>query len=152
MSYTPEDRISRKDAAALARKSPDTIRRAEKRHQIEVRPDPLTGEATYRVADLLAHDLIKITDLGIAGTAAESAEVIKSRGTITDLRAEIAETQGRLVSSDAVIATLREQLASAERQLGSARQQLQAKDRQLAELTIQLGKLADVIARLGGRA
>lgn len=51
MSFNPEDRISRKGAAALARKSEDTIRRSEKKNN-------LAGEREIPLPHLLA-DLIE---------------------------------------------------------------------------------------------
>lgn len=138
MSYHPEDRITRKDAAALARKSEDTIRRAEKKHDLAVETDPGTGQVTYRVGDLVDLDLIRITDVAIAGTAAESAEVIKARAALSELQAAVAEQRGRLAHADALVAELT--------------RQLEVKDRQLAGYATQVNKLTDVIVRLGGAA
>jgi len=131
MSYTPEDRISRKNAAALARKSEDTIRRAERKHRLSTQIDPDTKEVTYRVGDLVDLGLIRITDLAFAGSAQESAEVIKARRTITDLEIRVAERDAELRNYRFVIDTLTEQLRT--------------KDKQIADQS-------KVIIRLGGAA
>jgi hypothetical protein len=110
MSYNHDDRITRKDAAALARTSLDTIRRAEKKYDLVTQTDPETKQVTYRVGDLVDRGLIRIADLAVAGSALEAAEVIKSRAAISDLRAEAAEKQGRLANADRVILELTRQL------------------------------------------
>lgn len=140
MSYNPEQRITRKDAAVLARTSEDTLRRAEKKavDPLSRETDSDSNQATYRVGDLVDRGFIRIEDVTIAGSASDAAEVIKSRDTIADLRAQVAEKAGRLAHADLLVATLTEQLA--------------VKDRQITNHGTQINKLADVIARLGGAA
>lgn len=96
MAYDPDERISRKDAARLARRSQDTIRRLERRHHLSVERDDASQQVTYRVQDLVDLGVLHIEDVATAGSAAESAELAGARETIAHLRADVAERDGRL--------------------------------------------------------
>lgn len=125
MSYNPDDRISRKDAAALARKSEDTIRRVEKRHNLTTDIDPETNQVTYRVGDLVDLDLVKITDVAIAGTVRESVEVIQARAVISDLQGLVKEKDGLLANVDLLVAKLSEQVSVKDQQIAGFQKQVE---------------------------
>ncbi|GAB3112791.1 hypothetical protein GCM10027055_16490 [Janibacter alkaliphilus] len=95
VAYDPDERIPRKDAARLARRSQDTIRRLERRHHLAVERDEASQQVTYRVQDLVDLGVLHIEDVATAGSAAESAELAGARETIAHLRADVAERDGR---------------------------------------------------------
>jgi hypothetical protein len=129
-----EDWITRADMAALMNRHEDTVRRAERKHELETRKDD-ADRVLVCVADFLKLGLIRPQDLTLGATPAESAEVLRARETITALKAQVAELSGRLAESDVVRDTLREQLA--------------VKDKQIAHQSTQLAQLTGIIGRLG---
>lgn len=126
-----EDWITRADIAALIRKSEDTVRRAEKKHSLETREDS-AGRVLVNVGDFVSIGLLRPADLTTGATPAESAELVRTRETITALKAQVAELTGRLSEADLVRDTLRDQLG--------------IKDKQLAQHS---GQITQLIARLG---
>lgn len=68
VAYDPDERISRKDAARLARRSQDTIRRLERRHHLAVERDEASQQVTYRVQDLVDLGVLHIEDVATAGS------------------------------------------------------------------------------------
>lgn len=131
MAYDPDERIPRKDAARLARRSQDTIRRLERRHHLAVERDEASQQVTYRVQDLVDLGVLHIEDVATAGSAAESAELAGARETIAHLRADVAERDGRLSYAEGLISALQEQLV--------------VKDKQLTQQGTQINKLADAL-------
>lgn len=131
MAYDPDERISRKDAARLARRSQDTIRRLERRHHLPVERDDASQQVTYRVQDLVDLGVLHIEDVATAGSAAESAELAGARETIAHLRADVAERDGRLSYAEGLIKALQDQLV--------------VKDKQLTQQATQINKLADAL-------
>ena len=125
------DWITRADMAALMKRSEDTVRRAEKKNDLENREDE-AGRVLVCVADFLRIGLIRPQDLTVGATPAESAEVLRARETITALKTQVAELTGRLAQADLVRDTLREQLA--------------VKDKQIAQ---QANQLTQILGRLG---
>ena len=136
MSYDPDQRITRKHAAVLARTTEKTLLRDERDRGLLRQDDPQTKQATYRLGDLVESGRIRLEDVTITGNAAEAAEVIKSRESLTKLRELVAEKDGRLSHADRLVATLTEQLA--------------VKDRQITAQATQINKLSDTIQCLGG--
>jgi uncharacterized coiled-coil protein SlyX len=124
--------ITRADMAALMRKSEDTVRRAEKKHQLETREDD-AGRVRVNVGDLVRIGLLHPGDLTAGATPADPAEVLRARETVTALKTQVAELTGRLAHSDLVRDTLREQLA--------------VRDKQIAQ---QANQLTQLIARIRG--
>ena len=118
-----EDWIPRADMAALMNRSEDTVRRAEKKHQLQTREDE-AGRVLVAVADFLRLGLIRPQDLTAGATPAESAEVLRAREAITALKTQIAELSGRLAQADLVRDTLREQLAVKDRQISKQAEQI----------------------------
>ena len=90
-----EDWITRADMAALMRSSEDTVRRAEKKHQLQTREDD-AGRVLVNVGDFVGVGLLSPEDLTVGATPAESAEVLRARETVTALKAQVAELTGRL--------------------------------------------------------
>jgi uncharacterized coiled-coil protein SlyX len=129
---TSADWVTRDDLAALSRKSVDTVTRDVKRHDLQTRQDE-AGRVLVNVGDFLALGRLRPEDLTAGNTPAESAEVLRARQSITELRERAAELTGRLGHADTLVATLREQLA--------------VKDKQLAK---QAEQITALIARLGG--
>lgn len=137
MAYDPDERISRKDAARLARRSQDTIRRLERRHHLVVERDQGSQQVTYRVQDLVDLGVLQVEDVATAGSVAESAELAGAREMIAHLRAEIAERDGRLSYAEGLISALQDQLA--------------VKDKQLTQQGTQINKLADALSGWSAR-
>lgn len=137
MAYDPEERISRKDTARLARRSEDTIRRLERKHGLTTQRDPDSLQVTYRVQDLIDRGILQLEDVATAGSAAESAELAGAREKIAHLRAEIAERDGRLSYAEDLIKELKEQLS--------------VKDKQLTQQSTQINKLADALGGLSAQ-
>jgi hypothetical protein len=113
----PEEWISRADAAALSGRSEDTIRRDERRHELETRLNP-TGAVLLRLADLVRIGRIDRTTFTSAG-GADSAEVVRARDAVVVLKVQVAEMNGKLSFADALIASLTAQLEQKDKQLAS---------------------------------
>lgn len=128
-----QDWIPRADMAALMRKSEDTVRRIVKTNGLATR-DGDAGRILVGVADFLRLGHLRPEDLLSGGTAAESAEVLRARDTITALTAQVGELTGRLANTDTLVTTLR--------------QQLDVKDKQLAKQADQVSQLTTAIMRL----
>lgn len=137
VAYDPEERISRKDSARLARRSEDTIRRLERKHGLVTERDPDSLQVTYRVQDLIDRGILQLEDVATAGSAAESAELAGARETNAHLRAEIAERDGRLSYAEDLIKELKEHLS--------------VKDKQLTQQSTQINKLTDALGGLSAQ-
>ena len=128
---TSGDWVTRDDMAALTRKSADTITRDLRKHDFASREDE-AGRVLVNVGDFLEIGRLRPEDLTAGTTPAESAEVLRARQSITELKERAAELTGRLGNSDTLIDTLREQLA--------------VKDKHIAK---QAEQITQLIARLG---
>lgn len=133
-SYTTMDWITREDMAVLIRKSPDTVRRQAKKHDLAERTDE-AGRVLVSVGDFLRLGHLRPEDLAVGATPAESAEVLRARETLTALRVQVGELTGRLGHADTLVSTLTDQLAYKDRQLAT-------QAAQLTQLTQLLGRLA----------
>ena len=129
--------LPRADAATLARKSQDTIRRIVERHQLETRTDA-AGRVLVNTADLVTLGHLRQEDLTAGASPVESVEVLRARETITALRVQVGELTGRLAHADVLIAALSDQLTQ--------------KDRQLAKNADHLSQLIGRLGTLGGAA
>ena len=112
---TSADWVTRDDMAALTRKSADTVTRDIKKHQLSAPADE-AGRVLVNVGDFLEIGRLRPEDLTAGTTPAESAEVLRARETITELKERAAELTGRLGNSDTLVTTLREQLAVKDKQ------------------------------------
>lgn len=141
---TPADWVTRDDMALLTRTSVDTVRRDIKKHDLETREDD-AGRVLVNVGAFIRIGRLRDQDLTQGSTPAESAAVLRSRESVSQMRAELAHAQGRLDQVDAVVATLREQLVSKDRQLAK-------RDDHVAQLTTLLGQLSQrrFLATTGG--
>lgn len=73
MSYDPDQRITRKDAAVLARCSEKALLRDEQKRGLARETGPVTKQATYRLGDLVEIQRIRLQDVALTGNAAEAA-------------------------------------------------------------------------------
>jgi hypothetical protein len=109
--------ITRADAAALANCSQDSIRRDEHRHELPTKRNA-AGAVTLRVSDLVSIGRIPPGAL-VVPAAAESAEVVRARSTITELKVQAAEAAAKLKAADAMVAALLSQLEQKDKQIAS---------------------------------
>ena len=94
-TVSAEDWITRADMAALMRKSEDTVRSAEKKHQLQTREDD-AGRVRVNVGDFVRIGLLHPGDLTAGATPAGSAEVLRARETVTALPASSGPARRRL--------------------------------------------------------
>lgn len=135
------DWVPRDDLAVLARTSVDTVKRDTKKHDLPTRIDA-AGRVLVNVADFVRIGRLRPEDLSTGATAAESAEVVRARETITALRLQVAELTSQVRHQGTASAALYEQLATKDKQLA----------RQADQLTQLIGRLGAVLAATGGAA
>ena len=109
--------ITRAEAAALARKTPGTIRRYEHKHRLPTRIDD-RGAVLVNVDDLVRIGCLRREDLAPAGGARESAELARSRELVTELKVRVAELGAQVSSSERLVSSLLSQLEAKDKQLG----------------------------------
>ena len=116
MSTDDSTWVTRKDAAALARCSQDSIVRAQTKHKLQTR----TGDANatlLNMDDLVRVGLIRAEDLAAAGTGAECAELARTKEMVSQLRTEVGRQGGRLAEREAFLDHLRQQVSEKDRQI-----------------------------------
>jgi hypothetical protein len=108
--------VTRKDAAALARCSQDSIVRTEKKHKLQTRTND--AKATLlNTDDLVRVGLIRVEDLAAGGTGAECADLARTKEQVSLLRTEVGRQGGRLAEREAFLDVLRQQVAEKDRQI-----------------------------------
>jgi hypothetical protein len=90
-----EEWISRADAAELARRSEDAIKRDQKDHGLEARSGP-NGKTMLRLADLVRIGRIRPQDLPAGASPAETAELRRTQDQLVAVQRELGEARGRL--------------------------------------------------------
>jgi len=108
--------VTRKDAAALARCSQDSIVRTEKKHKLQTRTND--AKATLlNTDDLVRVGLIRVEDLAAGGTGAECAELARTKEMVSQLRTEVGRQGGRLAEWDVFLDMLRQQVKEKDHQI-----------------------------------
>ena len=132
--YTAADWIPRDDLAVLAHCSTDTIRRDERKHELETRTDE-SGRVLVNVGKFLEIGRLRESYLTAGSTPAESAAMARSRQHESELRQQITRLEGKLDRTDLAVDILREQLSAKDKQLAK-------RDEQISTLTGLIGRLS----------
>ena len=116
MSTDDRKWVTRKDAAALARCSQDSIVRAQTKHKLQTRTND--AKATLlNTDDLVRVGLIRAEDLAAGATGAECAELARTKEQVSQLRTEVGRQGGRLAEREAFLDLLRQQVGEKDRQI-----------------------------------
>lgn len=105
-----EDWVDRTQAAALANKHPDTIRRAETRHQLTTRIGS-NGSVLLNVGELVETGVIPASVLAPEVSAKDVANAHQVRAELENLRREHAALQGRYDAHQETIELLQSVIA-----------------------------------------
>jgi hypothetical protein len=135
MSTDDNQRVTRKDAAALARCSEDAIKDTQKKHKLPTRTGT-AGATLLNLDDLVRVGRVRAEDLTAGGTGAECAELARTKEQVSQLRTEVGRQGGRLAEREAFLDLLR--------------QQVKEKDHQIRALQTTIERLAASLASRSG--
>jgi hypothetical protein len=108
--------VTRKEAAALARCSQDSIERTQKKHKLETRTSSV-GATMIALDDLVRVGRVHPEALTASKSGAECAELALAKEQVNQLRTEVGRQGGRLAEREAFLDLLRQQVSEKDRQI-----------------------------------
>jgi hypothetical protein len=108
--------VTRKEAAALARCSQDSIERTEKKHDLETRTSSV-GATMLALDDLVRVGRVSADALTASKSGVECAELALAKEQLSALRSEVGRQGGRLAEREAFLDLLRQQVGEKDRQI-----------------------------------
>jgi hypothetical protein len=116
MSTDDRKWVTRKEAAALARCSQDSIERTEKKHKLETRTND-AGATLLNLDDLVRVERVRADALTASKSGAECAELALAKEQVNQLRTEVGRQGGRLAEREAFLDMLRQQVKEKDHQI-----------------------------------